>query len=185
MSEVETHPSTLQDLLDREAIRDCIYRYSHGIDRRDKETLKLVYWPDATDDHIMFSGNAYEFIEFVWPFLESLRSSTHSMSNILLRVNGDRAHGETYWTVFHREPGQDGKPDYDYVAGGRYLDVFEKRNGEWRIFARQLVRDYYQIIEGTGDWDTYPRQPSGPHGSQKETDPVRRLFGTLGGSVPA
>ncbi|MBM9468741.1 nuclear transport factor 2 family protein [Nakamurella leprariae] len=184
MSDVEHYPNTVQDLLDREAIRDCLYRYCHGIDRRDQETLRGCYWPDGTDDHVSFSGNAHEFIDVIWPFLESLRSSTHFLGNILLRVHGDRAHGETYWQVFHREPGQDGRPDYDYLAGGRYLDVFEKRDGEWRILTRRLIRDHYQVIEGTGDWEQYPRPPAGEHGSQKETDPVRKLFGVLGGALP-
>jgi len=105
------------------------------------------------------------------------------MSNILIRVDGDSARVETYWQVFHREAGQDGAADYDYIAGGRYLDRFERRNGEWRILTRVLIRDWYQVIEGTGDWANYIRPQEGPHGSQKETDPVRKLFGTLGGTV--
>ena len=32
-------PATLDALLDREAIRDCLYRYCRGIDRCDEETL--------------------------------------------------------------------------------------------------------------------------------------------------
>jgi hypothetical protein len=185
MTDLDTHPSTLEDLLAREAIRDCMYRYCHGVDRRDRETLRNCYWPDATDNHISFSGNAYEFIDVIMPFLEALRASTHSVSNILLRVDGTTARGETYWHVFHREPGKDGAPDYDYIAGGRYLDRFECRDGEWRISERTLVRDWYQVINGTGDWKDYIRPDEGPHGSQKETDPVRALFGTLGGGVPA
>lgn len=116
-------------------------------------------------------------------FLEGLKASTHSMSNILIRVDGDTARVETYWHVFHREAGADGAADYDYIAGGRYLDTFERRGGEWRILTRVLIRDWYQVIEGTGDWARYLRSPEGPHGSQKETDPVRALFGTLGGAV--
>jgi hypothetical protein len=183
MTAPETYQATLEDLLAREAIRDCIYRYSHGIDRRDRETLRLCYWPDATDDHVSFSGNAYEFIDVIMPFLEGLKASTHSMSNILIRVDGDTARVETYWHVFHREAGADGAADYDYIAGGRYLDTFERRDGEWRVLTRVLIRDWYQVIHGTGDWAQYLRSPEGPHGSQKETDPVRKLFGTLGGAV--
>ncbi len=185
MSEPETYRPTLDDLLAREAIRDCIYRYSHGIDRRDRETLRLCYWPDATDDHVSFSGNAYEFIDVIMPFLKGLKASTHSMSNILIRIDdgGKTARVETYWHVFHREPGENGAADYDYIAGGRYLDRFEQRDGEWRILTRVLIRDWYQVIEGTGDWASYLRSPEGPHGSDKETDPVRELFGPLGGTV--
>ena len=36
----------LQDLVAREAIRDCLYRYCRGIDRADAEMLRSAYWPD-------------------------------------------------------------------------------------------------------------------------------------------
>ena len=39
------------ELLDREAIRDCLHRYSRGIDRRDFDLLKTVFWQDAIDEH--------------------------------------------------------------------------------------------------------------------------------------
>lgn len=181
----EGYSATLDDLLAREAIRDCMYRYCHAIDRRDYEGLRLTYWPDATDDHISFSGNAYEFIEVIAPYLDSLQSSTHSVSNMLIRVVGDQARVETYWQVTHREHGQNGGPDYLYIAVGRYLDVFERRDGEWRVLRRKLVRDAYQVVSGAGDWRDYPRPPAGPHGSQKQTDPVRDLFGLLGPGRPA
>lgn len=113
------------------------------------------------------------------PSLESLRSSTHSVSNMLIRVDGDSDRVELYWHVFDRELSQDGPADYDYVAGGHYLDRFEQRGGDWRILTRVLVRDCYQVIEGTGDWTKYPRPQEGPHGSGKKTDLVRALFGTL------
>ena len=182
MSDLDTYHATVEDLIAREAIKDCIYRFCHGVDRRDRETLRHCYWPEGTDDHISFSGNAYEFIDFILPFLQGLKASTHSVSNILIRVDGDTARAESYWHVFHREPGENGADDYDYIAGGRYLDRFERRSGEWRILTRVLVRDWYEVIEGTGDWANYIRAAEGPHGSGKETDPVRALFGTLGGS---
>jgi hypothetical protein len=108
----------------------------------------------------------------------------HSVSNMLIRVDGDTARVESYWHVFHREPGRDGAADWDYHAGGRYLDRFERRDGEWRVLTRILVRDWYEVIEGTGDWANYPRPQEGPHGSDKESDPVRALFGILGGTAP-
>ena len=46
----------LQALLDREAIRDCLYRYCRGIDRADEAALRSAYWPDATDCHGAWNG---------------------------------------------------------------------------------------------------------------------------------
>jgi SnoaL-like domain len=42
------------ELADREAIRDCLYRYSRGVDRCDEDMLRSVYWEDAFDDHVLF-----------------------------------------------------------------------------------------------------------------------------------
>ena len=46
-----------------------------------------------------------------------------------------------------------------HVAGGRYLDRLEKRDGEWRIALRRLVVDCRSITDGSvfGDWDGYPK----------------------------
>lgn len=117
------------------------------------------------------------------PFLDTLIASSHSIANILLRVDGDTARGETHFRVFHREPGKDGAPDYDYESGGRYLDRLERRNGEWRFTERNLIRDWYQITNGTGDWTDFPRADDAPRGSQKATDPSSKFFGTLAGAV--
>jgi hypothetical protein len=46
----------LRELSDREAIRDCLMRYCHGVDRCDEPMIRDVYWPEATDEHGMLSG---------------------------------------------------------------------------------------------------------------------------------
>lgn len=43
--------ANISELLDREAIRDCLYRYCRGIDRGDEAALRSTYWPDAHDNH--------------------------------------------------------------------------------------------------------------------------------------
>ena len=49
----------LSELADREAIRECLYRYSRGVDRLDADMLRTAYWPDCIDDHMGFVGNVY------------------------------------------------------------------------------------------------------------------------------
>ena len=48
----------LIELADREAIRECLYRYSRGVDRLDADMVRSAYWPDCTDNHMGFCGNA-------------------------------------------------------------------------------------------------------------------------------
>jgi len=44
-----------------------------------------------------------------------------------------------------------------HVAGGRYLDRLEKRDGVWRVLHRRVVVDYRYLADGSvhGDWDGY------------------------------
>jgi hypothetical protein len=36
--------------------------------------------------------------------------------------------------------------------GGRYLDLFEKRGGEWRIASRTMLYDWSQDWGAAADW---------------------------------
>ena len=138
----------------REAIRDVMYRYARGADRGDIDLLKSCYWPDATDCHWFWNGNAHDFADYVIPLLRQIPNSQHSITNPIIELDGDRAFGECQWYVLHRIPLDDGT-FIDQQCEGRYLDVFERRDGEWRILHRQtaieairelvtpnLVRDY-------------------------------------------
>jgi hypothetical protein len=51
----------LRALVDKDEIRDVLYRYSRAVDRCDRELLASSYWPDAGDNHGFFVGNAHEF----------------------------------------------------------------------------------------------------------------------------
>ena len=59
----------VQQLRDREAIREKIHRYCHAVDRCDLELLKSCSWSDGYDDHGFFAGNAHDFAEYVIPCL--------------------------------------------------------------------------------------------------------------------
>ena len=37
------------------------------------------------------------------------------------------------------------------MFGGRYLDVFERRAGEWRIARRRVIMDYFQRQPASSD----------------------------------
>ena len=67
----------------------------------------------------------------------------------------DRHDDELLRSVFH----PDAIDNHAHVAGGRYLDRLEKRDGEWRIALRRLVVDSRYITDGSvfGDWDGYPK----------------------------
>lgn len=169
------HPSALGELLDREAIRECLYRYCRGIDRCDESALRSVYWDDATDRHGPYSGSASGFIDWVLDRLQTSERSIHFLGNISIAFHGDGAAVESYFQALQRRPHPDAAQREVFLAG-RYVDRFEKRNGEWRIAQRVVVYDWVRPLgtpQGTEMERFGPRQPIGatcPH------DPVYALL---------
>jgi hypothetical protein len=133
---------TQQQLSDIECIKDATKHYSRGVDRLDPEIMRRAYWPDATDEHGVFNGNAYEFVDFCMVGHLGWRSTMHCIFNHLIELDDDGVHarGEVY-NVTHLIREDTGAHD---MWLGRYLDDYEKRGDEWRIIRRVCVH------EGTG-----------------------------------
>jgi ketosteroid isomerase-like protein len=142
---LERLESELQDLRDREAIREVIHRYCQAADRCDLEMLKGCYHPDGYDDHGFFAGNTHAFSDYVIPCLEQIDSSVHAITNTRIQLDGDRASCASQWSVVHRLRHDEGFTDFWHQ--GRYLDVFEKRDGEWKILHRVVAGDMDRWIE--------------------------------------
>jgi ketosteroid isomerase-like protein len=133
-----THSPEVQRLLDRQAILDCVHRYCRGVDRHDYELLRSVFHPDALDQHGDFVGGVPAFLKFAEEATSIHAGSVHHITCHFCEFDGDTAHAESYVLSVSRE--KDGKTAM--VLGGRYLDRFEKRNGEWKIALRRVVRDF-------------------------------------------
>jgi ketosteroid isomerase-like protein len=140
---------------DREAIRDCIWRYCRGVDRADEAMLRSAYWPDAIDEHAgLYSGPAKDFIDQSVTNLHTLGDTMHYVTNMLIRIEGDTAKAESYYYAIHRLE-NDG-PVRDVIGCGRYLDRFEKRADEWRIAHRVVAIDWFRDYGDSGDWAVGP-----------------------------
>lgn len=134
-----------QQLADREAIRECVLRYSRGVDRLDAEQMKSAYWPEATDDHGRFVGNGHEFADRVVGTHDRWAASMHCNYNHSIEFDdATHARGEIY-NVTYLLP-KDGGPWSVWL--GRYLDRYECRDGDWRIIHRICVHEGTTTIEG-------------------------------------
>lgn len=163
----------IQALIDKQAISEVLARYCRAIDRRDAELMRKVYWPDAIDDHAVFKGDVEAFIAYSFPFMEGVVSA-HAITNILIDLCGDdTAFSECYFSAFHDFPAEDGR--LERTVGGRYLDLHECRQGEWRIKSRTLAIDWYAERPGTSVWDRGRYANLENRGGVKPADPLYRL----------
>ena len=138
-------------LLDKQACTELVYRLARALDRCDEALLRSLFHSDATDNHGMFKGPATDFVTWVMPVLHGMKRTQHCIANVLIEVDGDTAHGESYFTAHHALPTADG-PDTYMVAAGRYLDSFERRDGEWRLSHRQACYDWNAAAPSTDSW---------------------------------
>jgi hypothetical protein len=179
MNSIET-TSGVRELMDREAIRECMFRYCRGIDRQDEAALRSAYWPDATDRHGPYQGSATGFIDWA---LEKLRTqgerSVHNVTNLSITLRGTQAAVETYFMALQRDRDAQGTVREVFLAG-RYLDRFEKRAEEWRIAERTVVYDWVRPLgtpEGSEAERFGPRQPIG---GVRGDDPIHALLAAVG-----
>jgi hypothetical protein len=153
---------TVERIADRMAIQDVMYKWCRSIDRLDYEGMRAAFHPDAIDNHAAYVGGVEGLVEWIRERHKPIPFSSHQVSNILIEfASPDLALVETYIRTLQRYPadakaslaqlsgGQAGKPGVgiDLLTASRYVDRFERRNGEWRIAGRTLVLDWKQFIE--------------------------------------
>jgi hypothetical protein len=143
----------LELLLAERAIQRVLTTYSRGVDRYDFDLVRSCYWPEGTDDHGSFVGGVDGFIAFVERSLNRFERTCHFLGNMLIDVDlsHDVARSETYAVAFHRYTDPDGYPT-DMWAGLRYVDRFERRDGQWRIRRRVCAYEWRRTdrVEGEG-----------------------------------
>jgi SnoaL-like domain len=164
----------LSDLLDKQSIYEVLVRYCRGADRCDEATLRSVYHEDASDDHGYWRGSGYEFAAFLPGRLGVANSATtHSISNVLIELQGDTARSEAQVLATLVREGTD--PVLADVMGARYLDRLSRRDGEWRIDERTVVLDWHHVQTwATGD---APVSLDGfVKGARHPADPVYEFF---------
>ena len=148
---MSTMDHELQRLVDIAAIKDIHIRYCRGIDRFDWDLVRSCYHPDAMDDHGKFRGSVDEFIVYAAEVLPRFACTTHFCGNQFGEVDGDSGWMESNTLAHHRTLPTDDAPAADYILSLRYIDVVERRNGEWRILDRTLVFDSETTIPVGGD----------------------------------
>lgn len=145
------------DLLDRAEISDCLHRYARGVDRVDEDLIRSAFWEDAHDEHGAVSGSVDDFLNWFLPNQPTREAAQHILANHTVVISGDTAKTETYFTSVAKQETSDNLEQ----VGGRYLDTFTKRSGQWRIQNRLVILDWQSISDASGMHERLSRSRRG------------------------
>jgi hypothetical protein len=153
----------LLELKDRQAIVDTLQRYIRGIDRHDKELVRSTFWPEARIN-LGTPNNREEYVDREEAALAAYAHHQHHVTGQTIEIDGNTAHVESYvWFIaVPRDTSKDtpgpaptpGRPlvsQDTQLGSGRYIERWEKRDGEWRV----LVREYAHDVNTFGKTDDY------------------------------
>ncbi|MFN6954087.1 MAG: nuclear transport factor 2 family protein [Acetobacteraceae bacterium] len=124
---------TERTLADRAAIADLLHAYCRALDGMDLDAIPALF----TEDCIVSYGPRLESrgsarlaadLARLWRW----RRTSHHLSNVTIRVEGDRAEAESYVIAWHEAP--DGGTA---TLFGQYRDRLVRTADGWRIAERR------------------------------------------------
>lgn len=176
----------IETLVAESAINRIVHLYSHALDRRRWDLLERVFHDDARYGFGDIAGSWRDFAVAARAIVEPLGPTHHMVANVLINLHGDVADVETYLNAYHVVPADypaglntNGlfydRPGETYVSivGGRYIDRFEQRNGDWRIAQRAGLYDWIQVLPYTdGGLSRSPEAALGKWGRADASWPI-------------
>ena len=130
--------ASVQQLLDREQLRDLVARYALAVDDHDLPLLRTMFHPDAVFDRDGHLAHGWEAIaETLGASMAGFRRMLHTPHAAVVQLTGpDAASGASSGhaeLVTRRGV---------VVAAYRYADEFARLDGRW-VFTRRAVRFLY------------------------------------------
>jgi hypothetical protein len=138
----------LRDATSRAAIREVQLRYAAGLDRRDFAMVGRCFTEDA---QASYNGVALEpGVDAIVAYVRSvaaLRSTMHSVTNVVADVDGESADVETT-TVAYLVRQDDAGAQTIIIRGLRYRDRMVRRDGTWLIGHRVHAPEWMYEVAG-------------------------------------
>jgi ketosteroid isomerase-like protein len=129
----------VQELWDREKIKELTYEYGLAIEAQDEERMAHLFTEDGLVDFSSLGRGVTkgrealkEFYRNTWP----LRVKPF-FTNHVIRINGNRASGTC--SLENRAT----RGDQSLIGAGRLHDEYEKVNGEWKFKSRRVEMFYF------------------------------------------
>jgi hypothetical protein len=128
--------------LDKMQICDVRRRWAFNLDLGEWDALQSCFHPDASVTVSWYSGSASGFIERSKAMVGGRKPEEHRkhwLGNMRSEVVGTRAVLETDVLILIRELIE--QDLFDYTSYARFYDLFEKRDGVWRIVEWRCIYD--------------------------------------------
>jgi uncharacterized protein (TIGR02246 family) len=133
---------------DRLGISDLFTRYTCALDAGDVDTLVDCFTEDGALVSPAVGAHTGRpairaFAERFARFRANGSQLRHVISNLMMQVDGERAHATCYLTVFLTRDGQS-----RLLAPGQYDCALRKEAGTWRFQNRIVRHDHDYTLEG-------------------------------------
>jgi hypothetical protein len=141
---------TPEQLVARAQIHDAMMRYLRGCDRKEDDLIRSAYWPDAHHNHGDVDGSVEDLIAWIHSpnggkhhmitvngaEVERIPHVMHFIGNMEYDfASDDVAIVESLSLTLQVEQYEDGSQVFVEI-GLRYVDRFERRDGDWKIAER-------------------------------------------------
>ena len=144
----------MQALIDRVTLTDLAYKLAYAEDDKDFESFRAMYADKVYVDLSAHLGGepaevtADQLTDRARQVLGGFTYTQHSVANVLVAVNGDRAHVRANVSAYHHLPMDLGTDDYCLVRN-RWNLGFVRSAGRWLIDRVVVVRD--GPVQGNAD----------------------------------
>ena len=140
----------VQELYDRIFIRELIDNYAFYADTRDAQKQADLFLDNARFIVFMDSKSPTPTQEItnkadlmaVFDNLKTYYTTMHLNGQSKLEINGNKASGISYCFAHHLSV-TDSQQKF-MIAAIRYLDTFDKHNGQWFFSERKLLVDWIE-----------------------------------------
>jgi 3-phenylpropionate/cinnamic acid dioxygenase small subunit len=139
--------------------------YASALDRRDFAAYSRLFANDASFAAVSGGLRHHEahgvdeIVAMVEKGVTEYEGTMHFVGNLTVRVDGDRAAGETYCIAHHFYTELDKRRSH--VMGIRYQDEFVRQNGTWKFASRLELFDWLED-RPLLPWDEMRQRPHEP-----------------------
>jgi len=129
-------PDPIRELADKKAIYELMAHYADRIDANDPDGAAACFAEDGIGVYWQDYVGPKAIAERLTGILAHFHATSHHLSNLLIRLDGDTATAQSYVYAFHRVKAGMDKPMHVW---GRWVDRLKKVDDEWKFAHREVV----------------------------------------------